>query len=333
MTHGVSRRTRWTRDRRGLLLGAIVLMVLYAATLLLYLRSTLPPDSARPHVPEREALRAVLVWLDISAVSPAESQVTGQLKVGVPERLVDEDASLKQTLVIELVAVDANPLQSRRVAPFDATTVTFEKGTRLFTAPVTLSVQGEYQDYPLDRYAANLAALASTLAADGARTDLRAVLDVGGQIPGWRVFTEPQQFEEGVELETADPARDSALLTVRRSGSTMAIVALVLIALLVIVAVALLVARAVLFKRRRIEATMASWFAALMFAVIPLRTNLPGSPPMGVWMDFLVVLWVEIGLMIALAIFIASWLRYTPLPDYAPERAAAIHEADEGPAP
>ena len=65
---------------------------------------------------------------------------------------------------------------------------------------------------------------------------------------------------------------------------------------------------------------MASWFAALLFARVPLRTNMPGAPPIGVWIDFLVFLWVLIMLMISLAVFVGSWLVFTPEPEVSDRR-------------
>lgn len=116
--------------------------------------------------------------------------------------------------------------------------------------------------------------------------------------------TQPQQSEL-VAIEIA---------TINRSASVIAVVLLLLAAMALLAILAILVARSVVLQRRKVEATMAGWFAAMMFAIIPLRTNMPGAPPIGVWIDFLVVLWVELLLMFALAVFIMSWLRYGPQP-------------------
>ena len=48
----------------------------------------------------------------------------------------------------------------------------------------------------------------------------------------------------------------------------------------------------------------------MLFATIPLRTFLPGSPPIGSWIDFTVVLWVVVGLIVGLAIYVAAWARW-----------------------
>ena len=60
---------------------------------------------------------------------------------------------------------------------------------------------------------------------------------------------------------------------------------------------------------RKVEATLMSWMAAMLFATIPLRTFLPGSPPIGSWVDYLVVLWVVAGLVLGLVIYVLAWLQ------------------------
>jgi hypothetical protein len=62
--------------------------------------------------------------------------------------------------------------------------------------------------------------------------------------------------------------------------------------------------------RRKVEASFMSWMGAMLFATIPLRTFLPGSPPIGSWIDFLIVLWVIVGLIAGLAIYVAAWMRW-----------------------
>jgi hypothetical protein len=48
---------------------------------------------------------------------------------------------------------------------------------------------------------------------------------------------------------------------------------------------------------------------AVLFAVIPIRNFLPGSPPAGAWVDQALVLWVLIALVVAMVIFFVTWYR------------------------
>jgi hypothetical protein len=52
-----------------------------------------------------------------------------------------------------------------------------------------------------------------------------------------------------------------------------------------------------------------TWFAAMLFAVIPIRNFLPGSPPPGAWIDEALVIWVLIALVGAMGLYMLTWYR------------------------
>jgi Zn-dependent protease with chaperone function len=54
---------------------------------------------------------------------------------------------------------------------------------------------------------------------------------------------------------------------------------------------------------------MLTWYGAMLFAIVPLRNILPGSPPYGSWIDQAVVLWVLIGLVVAMSLYALAWWR------------------------
>lgn len=130
-------------------------------------------------------------------------------------------------------------------------------------------------------------------------------VDQPTSLPGW---TEQWNFSSQGNMVMLE-------LTVKRAGGVLAFVLVVLVLMLIVGVLSGLVARSVATRRRPIEATMAGWFAALLFALVPLRTNLPGAPPIGAWIDVAVFFWVEIALLIAMSVFIGSWLRYRKNPD------------------
>ena len=61
--------------------------------------------------------------------------------------------------------------------------------------------------------------------------------------------------------------------------------------------------------RRTTGAPFVTWFAAMLFAVIPIRNFLPGSPPPGAWIDQALVIWVLIALVGAMALYMVTWYR------------------------
>jgi hypothetical protein len=113
--------------------------------------------------------------------------------------------------------------------------------------------------------------------------------------------------------------------TITRAASTIAF-GVVLLTLMVIAPVLVLTAAITVYRgRRKIEATMLGWFGAMLFATIPLRNFLPGSPPIGSWVDYLIVLWVIAALIAGLVIFILAWLRSGPAGVAAAESASGAH--------
>ena len=105
-----------------------------------------------------------------------------------------------------------------------------------------------------------------------------------------------------VSAEEADPdAPDAALgrvyeVQMRRSlGVVLFGIAIVLV-LVALPFLALWVVINVYRGRRKFEPAFLSWIAAMLFATIPIRNFLPGSPPAGSWVDVAVVIWVIIAL-------------------------------------
>ena len=99
-------------------------------------------------------------------------------------------------------------------------------------------------------------------------------------------------------------------VTATRSVATVAFGIVILGLMAVLPVLGLTVAIVAYRGIRKVEATLMSWMAAMLFATIPLRTFLPGSPPIGSWVDYLVVLWVVAGLVLGLVIYVLAWLRW-----------------------
>ncbi len=199
--------------------------------------------------------------------------------------------------------------------------MTFAKGDKSPSADVIVSsVDGSLERYPFDHYTALVDMYSSTPGPDGKEKVIPSTLVIYGNFPGWRVLSDYSTNDLPAADATLTYLPDysagivTAKVAVSRNGSTVSIVLLLLLAMVVLTVFALVVARAVSSRRKRIEATLAGWFAALLFAMVPLRTNMPGAPPIGQWIDFAVFLWVILGLMIALAVFMATWLADTPPP-------------------
>lgn len=186
-------------------------------------------------------------------------------------------------------------------------------------------IDGDPQKYPVDRYEyayeqshhPQVYVAAPLLKIE--RIDGTAARPV--PIGLWREPKGLQGWTENWNL-TFDGATMKAKLFMDRSGGALAFVTIILILLVVIANLAILIAWSAYTARRPVETSFAGWLTALLFALIPLRINLPGAPPIGAWIDAMVFYWIEVAILVALVSYIAAWFKYHDIPDYTELHAA-----------
>lgn len=120
-------------------------------------------------------------------------------------------------------------------------------------------------------------------------------------------------------------------LRVARSGSVLGAVGVIVFLMIAMACLAATVAWSAATGRRPVEPTFAGWFAAMLFALIPLQSFLPGVPPVGAWIDVCVFLWVEIVLLASMGVFVLSWFRFRGRPDYTSLLRHKQHESEQRP--
>jgi hypothetical protein len=79
--------------------------------------------------------------------------------------------------------------------------------------------------------------------------------------------------------------------------------------LLALPAMAVFVSIELLLGRKTFQPAFSTWFAAMLFAVVPIRNVLPGNPPAGSWVDEAIVVWVLIALTAAMVTYVVAWVR------------------------
>jgi hypothetical protein len=52
---------------------------------------------------------------------------------------------------------------------------------------------------------------------------------------------------------------------------------------------------------------MTTWYAAMLFAVLPLRNALSGSPSFGSWIDLTIVMSVLVALVVSMLLHTGAW--------------------------
>lgn len=169
----------------------------------------------------------------------------------------------------------------------------------------TIRAQGDPANWPFDTYKTEVIAADVFTGTGASREKVPARVEATGKLDGWDVTVTRVH-----DPEDANPdVQDDLIITLQRSKGALIFdvgICLVLIALPVL---ALWVAIPMALGRTTFLPPLGTWFAALLFAVVPLRNFLPGSPPPGSWIDQAVVLWVLIGLVTAMSLFIVAWWR------------------------
>lgn len=180
----------------------------------------------------------------------------------------------------------------------------FAEGDLISPIETSLVMDGQIENWPFDRYAVRSIMTALQDDAAGESTPLPTTVQPSKRgIPGWDITVSETPVGDGV---------NAVDIAVSRSGSTIAFGIVLLTLMVIIPALVLVVAILVLRGRRKVEVTTLGWMGAMLFATIPLRNFLPGSPPIGSWIDYLVVLWVLAALVAGLVIFVVAWIRRGP---------------------
>lgn len=166
---------------------------------------------------------------------------------------------------------------------------------------------GYVERWPFDSHSVDVAIL--SLQGEGEdMTAIPTLLCGSAHVPGWTFSSEEVAGTDEIVVD-GEPVTQIRV-TATRSGATVAFGIVILGLMAVLPILGLTVAIVAYRGIRKVEATLMSWMAAMLFATIPLRTFLPGSPPIGSWVDYLVVLWVVAGLVLGLVIYVLAWLRW-----------------------
>jgi Domain of unknown function (DUF4436) len=182
--------------------------------------------------------------------------------------------------------------------PNDLGDLVYPAGKSPAQVATTVEAHGDPGIWPFDSYETD------TLSADvlvGSGEDRKykpARVEVAGKLDGWD--TSVQRVGEG---------GDSVIITLHRSKAPLIFDLGICLVLFAMPAIALAVVIPMLLGKRKLVPPFGGWFAALLFAVIPIRNFLPGAPPPGAWIDQALVIWVLIGLVGAMGLYMYTWYK------------------------
>jgi hypothetical protein len=169
----------------------------------------------------------------------------------------------------------------------------------------SIEARGDPANWPFDSYKTEVIAADVFTGTGQSREKVPARVEVAGKLDGWDATVTRVHDPEDPNPDV----QDDVTITLHRAKGPLIFdfgICLVLIALPVL---ALWVAIPMALNRTSFVPPFITSYAAMLFAIVPLRNILPGSPPFGSWIDQAVVLWVLIGLVAAMTLFLIAWWR------------------------
>lgn len=165
-----------------------------------------------------------------------------------------------------------------------------------------LDAEGDPANWPFDSYSTGRIS-AEVFAGSGEnRTAESARIEVIGSVGGWDASV--RRVGESTQSSSRP---DDVIITLHRSRSTLLFDLGIVLVLVSLPALALWVSIPMALGKKKFLPPFVSWFAAMLFAVVPLRNVLPGKPPEGSWIDQAITLWVLIALIVAMTLFIMAY--------------------------
>ncbi|BDN80957.1 MULTISPECIES: DUF4436 domain-containing protein [Mycobacterium] len=168
----------------------------------------------------------------------------------------------------------------------------------------TIEAHGDPGNWPFDRYTTDTIQ-ADVLVGTGENRQYKATrVEVTGSLEGWDISVE----RVGDASQTSDRP-DNVIVTFQRAKGSLVFDLGICLVLITLPTLALFVAIQMITRRRKFQPPFGTWYAAMLFAVVPLRNILPGSPPAGAWIDQAIVIWVLIALATAMVVYVVAWYR------------------------
>lgn len=243
--------------------------------------------------PDLNATNDTVVLVRLEKVDTVANRLTVQVLVIPEESMFDKRLEVLKTDT----AVRMDP-------PNDLGDLQYPAGKSPAQVATTIEAHGDPNNWPFDSYRTD-ALSADVLVGQGdARRYIPARMEVTGGLDGWDASVQ----RVGEASQDSDRA-DNVIITLHRAKGPLIFDLGICLVLFALPALAFAVAIQIALGRRKFVPPFVTWFAAMLFAVIPIRNFLPGAPPPGAWIDQALVLWVLIALVAAMGLYMLTWYR------------------------
>ena len=184
----------------------------------------------------------------------------------------------------------------------------YPKGKAPAELTTTIGARGDPGNWPFDSYKTEPISADAFVGSGDNRKKVPALVEVTGELDGWNVrvnrVRDPSALPTSRSTDTG-----KVVIDIERAEGPLVFDLVICLVLITLPTLALLVAIPMALGRRRFLPPFSTWYAAMLFAVVPLRNILPGAPPPGSWIDQVIVQWVLIAIVTAMSLYIVSWIR------------------------
>ncbi|MEZ0352443.1 DUF4436 domain-containing protein [Mycobacterium sp. pR1184] len=242
----------------------------------------------RPLTEGEPAADGTTVVMDLKEVHAIDGELIANLTVSPGSGLLDPMShDLSQDLT---VVVTSATTPTKR---------TWSKGMLPGVFPVPLTLTGDVTSWPFDDY--HSGTITVELFRGNAPVPQRASVTFVDRLRGWHV-----------DVGGASKAGDLALyrVAVQRSPTTAAFAAAILGIDVLLASTGVFVVVQTARDRLPVQPGMTTWYGAMLFSVVMLRSTLPDAPPIGWWVDVAVVLWVIVVLAVSMVLYVYCWWRH-----------------------
>jgi len=285
------------RQRPRIVIGVVIVLIVIGAYALSLFGVHLLQKSEGPLPP-----------LDISQAGPDETVVQIRL---------EELKSTTNRLTVNVLIYPGESLEDKRFdelntdiavrlyPPNDLGDLKYPAGKAPAQVSTTIQADGDPGTWPFDSYRTEPIS-ADVFVGNGAeRKRLPALVQVTGAMDGW----DASVARNSDSSETGSHNTSNVIVTLHRAKGPLIFDLGIILVLVSLPTLALVVAIPMAMGRRKFVPPFATWYAANLFAIVPLRNILPGAPPPGSMIDQALVQWVLLALATAMALYIYSYIR------------------------
>jgi hypothetical protein len=267
------------------IIGVVVFIAAYVASIVFYVDDGMGrPRQVAESPPSSDGTRVVV---DVEDIQSDNSVLIANYTISPAPQLLDPVThGLKDDLSLLVTSV------------VSASKHTWPKGTLPDVFRVSLALNGIAADWPFDSY--HSGPITVHLMSGAAQRPVIPAVIMVDRLLGWKIDV----------VHDKDDISAPDRLDLYRSSSTVVFGVVILGVLIALAGVGLVVAVQTARDRRKFQPPMTTWYAAMLFAVMPLRGALPDAPPFGSWIDVTIVLWVVVVLVISMVIYISCWWRH-----------------------